>query len=61
MCMPKFTLSRLLLPPTLRPLPELQSVLLNDAQHVLIGVPSVVRHQQVTPTRQQLDEGGAGT
>lgn len=47
-------------PPTLGVFPELEPVLLDDAQHVLVGAPGVVGDQEVTLARQQLDEGGAG-
>lgn len=47
-------------PPTLGAFPELEPVLLDDAQHVLVGVPGVVGDQEVAAAGQQLDEGGAG-
>ena len=47
-------------PPTLGAFSELEPVLLDDAQHVLVGVPGVVGDQEVAVTGQQLDEGGAG-
>lgn len=47
-------------PPTLGAFVELEPVLLDDAQHALVGVPGVVGNKEVPVAGQQLDEGGAG-